>query len=107
MRLGSARIMTRTRLLGLAFTLACGCANATAPGSHDDGGSGADSGSGAGTDATPIQPESGHQSHGFVAGGVVAKSASFKLIGTLTSGKGTAKSATYIEHGGVLGSTQK
>ncbi len=82
--------MTRFVLL---LSLACGCANATMKTAPDGAGSNAN---------TPT----GRSGHGFVAGGVVAKSASYKLIGTLSSGQGTGASAHYTQHGGVVGSTQ-
>jgi hypothetical protein len=78
------------RHLALLFVLVCGCANAERS-SHDaSGGSGG-----------------ARQGHAFVAGGVVAKSASYKLIGTLTSGQGTGSSAHYKQRAGVVGATQR
>jgi hypothetical protein len=47
-----------------------------------------------------------HAGHGFVAGGVVAKSAKYTLIGTLTAGQGTSSSTHYVQRGGVIGATQ-
>jgi hypothetical protein len=91
--------MTRIILL-LSLSLAFGCANA-GKSSADDGGIGP----GSGSDAGPSQAM-GRAGHGFVAGGVVAKSARYKLIGTLSSGQGTSISTHYTQHSGVLGSTQ-
>ena len=84
------------QISSLLLALACGCANAgkAAPGD-----------AGAGSDAGPIEPMA-RAGHGFVAGGVVAKSASYTLIGTLTSGQGTSSSANYTQRAGVLGATQ-
>jgi hypothetical protein len=81
-------------VLAIGALSATGCANAarTAP-------------DGTGSDAPPAQP-GGRSGHGFVAGGVVAKSASYKLIGTLSSGQSTSASPHYTQHSGVLGSTQ-
>jgi hypothetical protein len=81
-----------TRLV-LLLSLASGCANATMKSAPD----------GAGSDMTK---PTGRTGHGFVAGGVVAKSASYKLVGTLSSGQGTGASAHYAQRGGVVGSTQ-
>ena len=77
------------RITLLSLALACGCANATM---KADGG--------AGSNAT------GHAGNGFVAGGVVGTSAHYKLIGTLSTAQGAAKSAHYTQHGGVVGATQ-
>jgi hypothetical protein len=85
--------MTRIMIL-LSLSLALGCANASKASSADGGGSDA------GVAAT------GRTGHGFVAGGIVAKSASYKLIGTLSSGQGSTSSAHYTQHGGVVGATQ-
>jgi hypothetical protein len=82
--------MRHFRSLSFGFVLVCGCASADRP-SHD-----ASAGS-----------AGARQGHGFVAGGVVAKSASYKLIGTLTSGQGTASSAHYTQRAGVVGATQR
>lgn len=92
--------MTRIRFLPLAFVFAVGCANAS--GGAPDG-----AGSAVGSDATVNPAAGGHAGHGFVAGGVVAKSAHYRLVGTLTTGAGTSASAHYTQHGGVLGATQK
>ena len=77
------------RITLLSLALACGCANASMK---------ADGGQGSGA--------KGHTGNGFVAGGVVGTSAHYKLIGTLSSGQGTASSAHYAQHGGVVGTTQ-
>ena len=76
----------------LLFVLALVCGCATADRSSHDGSAGS---------------AGARQGHAFVAGGVVAKSASYKLIGTLTSGQGTASSANYTQRAGVVGATQR
>lgn len=76
-----------------------GCANAVAT-SHDAGVT-------PGSDAGGNPSAGGFAGHGSVAGGVVANSAHYKLIGTLTSGNGAGSSQHYVEHSGVLGVTQK
>ena len=91
--------MTRIRLLTLALVFVVGCANA--------GGAAPDGAGAAGSDATVHPAAGGHPGHGFVAGGVVAKSANYRLVGTLTTGAGTSASAHYTQHAGVLGATQK
>jgi hypothetical protein len=80
--------MRNLRSLSLAFVFLFSCANAEKP-SHDANGSGG-----------------ARRGYGIVAGGVVAKSASYKLIGTLSSGQGTSSSAHYTQRAGVVGATQ-
>ncbi len=92
--------MTRIRYLTIAFVFAAGCANAS--GGAPDG-----PGSAVGSDGAVNPALGGHAGHGFVAGGIVAKSAHYKLVGTLSTGAGTSASAHYTQHGGVLGATQK
>ena len=48
----------------------------------------------------------GHGGSGNVAGGVKARSANFKLVGTMGKGDGTASSSNFKHRGGVLGGTQ-
>jgi len=83
--------MTRVISLSILLSLACGCATATMTAD----GNGSD---------TPVA--SRRAGNGFVAGGVVGKSAHYKLIGTLSSGQATSSSAHFKQRSGVLGATQ-
>jgi hypothetical protein len=58
----------------------------------------------------PLQSDAGAKGHagsGAVVGAVKAQSANYKLVGSVTSGRGTANSTSYKYRGGVVGATQK
>jgi hypothetical protein len=78
------------RKIAVSIVLLCSCAKAEV----------------AKPDGAGSATAAGRTGQGLVAGGVVAKSARYKLIGTLTSGQGTTSSTHYEQRGGVIGATQ-
>jgi hypothetical protein len=54
-----------------------------------------------------LQPAPGaHRGNATVAGAVTARSANYKLIGTVSSNPGTSSSSRFTKRGGVVGATQ-
>lgn len=88
---------TMRRFLALTLLLAA-CASGT-PKAQDDAGTPP-------PDAPVVPPPSGKTGARLVPAAIKAKSANYKMVGTLTVGDGRTTSANHVKNGGVVGATQ-
>ncbi len=76
--------------IGILLALAiAGCASGEAPGGNK-------------------QPNvsSGRQATSLVPGAIQARSAKYKLVGSVTVGNGWTSTSRFTKHGGIVGATQ-